>query len=57
MQESVIGTGVSILQGASQEEKLQIGPKSTVGIGSVVMRSVPKERTVFGSPAEVLSSE
>lgn len=43
-----VGAGATIIQG------LQIGQKSTIGAGSVVIRDVAEETTVFGVPAKVV---
>lgn len=51
-----IGTGVVIKQG-SQDRPMIIGKGATLGMGSVVTKSVPAYTTVVGNPARVLSSK
>jgi sugar O-acyltransferase (sialic acid O-acetyltransferase NeuD family) len=45
---ATIGSRATILPGK------RVGHRSTVGIGSVVIRSVRDDTTVFGSPARIL---
>ena len=51
-----IGTGAIIFQG-KDNEPLIIGENSVVAAGSVVTKSVPKNTTVFGSPAIEFTKE
>jgi sugar O-acyltransferase (sialic acid O-acetyltransferase NeuD family) len=47
----VVGPGVFLGSGASVLPGLKIGRDATVGAGSVVVRSVRRQTTVFGVPA------
>ncbi|WP_416141357.1 NeuD/PglB/VioB family sugar acetyltransferase [Lysinibacillus capsici] len=49
---SYIGTGSTILQGKSLNEKLAIGKYATVGAGAVVVKDVPPHTIVKGIPAK-----
>lgn len=49
-----VGEGVSVFPGARIVPRVRIGFGATVGIGSVVLRDVAPETTVFGVPAERL---
>lgn len=49
-----IGRGVKVGSGAVIHPGKSIGDAATIGIGSVVVRSVPAEVTVFGNPATKL---
>jgi len=49
-----IGCSSSIVQG-TLEKKIMIGKNSTVGMGSIVLRSVKDQITVFGNPAREYS--
>jgi len=51
-QGSYIGTGATILQGKSLDEKLIIGKYSIVGAGAVVTKSVGAKQVVKGVPAK-----
>jgi len=48
---AVAGDGVTFHPHASVLPRVRIGDRATIGAGSVVMRSVPAESTVFGAPA------
>jgi sugar O-acyltransferase (sialic acid O-acetyltransferase NeuD family) len=50
-----IGSGVEIGVGARIIQNKKIGDNAVVGIGSVVIRDVPSECTVFGVPAKPLN--
>lgn len=52
---SYIGTGASILQGRSIDNKMVIGEKSVVGAGAVVSKSVDCDVVVVGIPAKPIS--
>jgi acetyltransferase-like isoleucine patch superfamily enzyme len=47
----LIDNGASVFPGARIVPRVKIGEGATVGIGSVVMRNVAPEITVFGVPA------
>jgi sugar O-acyltransferase (sialic acid O-acetyltransferase NeuD family) len=49
-----IGSGAIIMNGRSGKP-LTIGEGAVIGIGSVVLRSVPPFSTVFGNPAKVVA--
>jgi sugar O-acyltransferase (sialic acid O-acetyltransferase NeuD family) len=49
-----IGAGVEIGVGTKIIQNKKIGDNATVGIGSVVIRDVPADCTVFGVPAKPL---
>ena len=49
-----IGNGCNIASGVSINTKICIGDNSQIGLGSVVTKSVPKNISVFGSPARPL---
>ncbi len=51
-QQSYIGTGSTILQGQSLENKLIINDSATVGAGAVVVKEVPANTIVKGIPAK-----
>ena len=51
-----IGTGVIIHQGKSNKP-LKIGKGAVIAAGSVVIRDVPEDTTVFGNPAIEFTSE
>lgn len=48
---AVIGDNVTIHPHASILPGVRVGDGATIGVGSVVVRSVPAESTVFGVPA------
>ncbi|MBO5941537.1 MAG: acetyltransferase [Kiritimatiellae bacterium] len=50
----IVEEGVSVFPGARVVPRVTIGSKSTVGIGSAVIRNVEPGITVFGVPAERL---
>jgi sugar O-acyltransferase (sialic acid O-acetyltransferase NeuD family) len=50
-----IGASVEIGAGARIIQNKKIGENATVGIGSVVIRDVPSDCTVFGVPAKPLA--
>lgn len=52
--ESYVGTGATILQGKDEEHKMEIGSKSVIGAGSVVVKPVAKNTIVVGAPAKEL---
>jgi sugar O-acyltransferase (sialic acid O-acetyltransferase NeuD family) len=49
-----IGQGVYIGGGARIYPQIEIGDGAVIGIGAVVLESVPPEVSVFGNPARVL---
>lgn len=49
-----VGNGVSIHPRATIAKGITIGDGATVGIGSVVVKDVPPDTTVFGNPARVI---
>jgi sugar O-acyltransferase (sialic acid O-acetyltransferase NeuD family) len=51
---SYVGTGATILQGKTEEQKMLIGYKAVVGAGSVVVKSVAPNTIVVGAPAKEL---
>lgn len=53
---SQIGAGVTIGIGATLLERLIIGDRSVVGAGAVVLRDVPEDVLVVGTPAVVKKS-
>jgi UDP-3-O-[3-hydroxymyristoyl] glucosamine N-acyltransferase len=51
---STIGAGTTIGLGAAVRDNLQIGRQCSIGMGSVVMRSLPDRTAVLGNPARAL---
>ncbi len=51
-----IADGVTIHPHCSILPRKRIGERSVVGVGSIVLRSVKRDTTVFGNPAKVISS-
>jgi len=51
-----VGTGVIIFQG-KENRPLVIGSGVTIAAGSVVTKSIPAGKTVFGNPAIELTKE
>ena len=49
-----VGESSWVAPNATVYQQVKIGEKSTIGIGSVVLRNVDKEKTVFGNPAKEL---
>lgn len=49
---TIIGDNVWIAPSASLINKIDIGDNSLVGMGAVVVKSVPKKTTVLGNPAK-----
>lgn len=45
-----VGSGVVIRQGTAERE-MRIGTKAVIGLGAVVLSSIPDEATVVGNPA------
>ena len=52
-----VGEGAWIAPNSTTHQKVKIGDKSTVGIGSVVLRSVKPNTTVFGNPASKVEQQ
>jgi len=52
---SVIGDYSEVWMGAGVADGLKIGPRTTLGIGSVVIRDVSEKKRVFGNPARIIS--
>lgn len=50
-----LGSGAVIHHG-THSQRMRIGAGSTVGMGSVVLRSVPDGATIVGNPARILAS-
>ncbi len=48
-----VGSGVVIRQG-TPTRSMRIGARATIGMGAVVLDSVPSDATVIGNPARVL---
>jgi UDP-3-O-[3-hydroxymyristoyl] glucosamine N-acyltransferase len=53
----IIGKDVWVAPNTSIREKLVIGDRAFIGIGSVVTKNVPAGVTVFGSPARAINSQ
>jgi sugar O-acyltransferase (sialic acid O-acetyltransferase NeuD family) len=53
---SYVGTSAAILQGKSDNNKMEIGRFATVGAGAVVTKNVPDRATVVGMPAKDIQS-
>ena len=51
-----IGRGVMVGSGAAVAPGLHIGKNSVIGLGSAVIRDVPENTMVAGSPAKVIKS-
>jgi len=49
----ILGDNVHIAMSATIREKIKIGKNSIVGMGSVVIKDVPSNVTVFGIPAKI----
>lgn len=49
---TVVESGVKIKLGATLRNRLKIGSKSLIGLGSVVVKDVGKGSTVYGNPAK-----
>ena len=50
----VVGRAAWIGIGATVKDRITIGANSIVGAGAVVLKDVPRDTVVFGSPAEVI---
>jgi len=51
---SVIGDRCNIAMNVSINAKVSVGNDCQIGLGSVVVRSVPSGKSIFGSPAKLL---
>ena len=52
---AIIGDHVYIGPNSAIVEDVCIGPRVTIGAGSVVTRDIPSEATAVGSPAKVIN--
>ena len=50
---SKLGRGVTVGIGATLVERLSIGDNAVIGAGSIVLKDVPENVVVFGSPATI----
>ena len=49
-----VGDGVWVAPNSTMHQKITIGEGATIGMGSVVLKSVKNNTTVFGNPARLL---
>jgi len=47
-----MGERTAIGMGATVIQETQVGPRTIVGAGSLVLDDLPKDKVAFGSPAE-----